>query len=286
MAEVQPSTTQERAKNSPHSQQQQFHCEKKAKILEQGQRQGTSHKNLQPGLQNPKHSVGCHGKCIPDGQKNDRIAEKGGSQTKILEIMSNILDGIPTLYIAINDLKSHISDKNSSICNNLEINDLSLSQMNETLMCFEKISRTLKASNNYNSFVNKLNEQSVIIKELTDKYFKFNIDDTIETTIKKAINIIKGDNNKVLHDISNSFNEVKTYTISLKKCFDTSQQEESKLTMKFNQITSDNTRQTELFQELTHKEYMYKIEVINLIQSFQHELRNSQRFSKSKINDI
>ncbi|MBW0514763.1 hypothetical protein O181_054478 [Austropuccinia psidii MF-1] len=31
---------------------------------------------------------------------------------------------------------------------------------------------------------------------------------------------------------------------------------------------------------------MYKIEVINSIQSFQHELRNSQRFSKSKTNDI
>ena len=41
-----------------------------------------------------------------------------------------------------------------------------------------------------------------------------------------------------------------------------------------------------LWQELTHKEDMYKIEVINLIQSFQHEYRNSQRCSNSKINDI
>ncbi|MBW0545217.1 hypothetical protein O181_084932 [Austropuccinia psidii MF-1] len=56
--------------------------------------------------------------------------------------------------------------------------------------------------------------------------------------------------------------------------------------MKLNQVTADNTRQTELWQELTHKEDMYKIEVINLIQALQHEYRNSQRFSNSKMNDI
>ncbi|MBW0547234.1 hypothetical protein O181_086949 [Austropuccinia psidii MF-1] len=56
--------------------------------------------------------------------------------------------------------------------------------------------------------------------------------------------------------------------------------------MKLNQVTSDNTRQTELWNELTIKEDMYKIEVISLIQSFQHELRNSQRCSKNKMNDI
>ncbi|MBW0497427.1 hypothetical protein O181_037142 [Austropuccinia psidii MF-1] len=56
--------------------------------------------------------------------------------------------------------------------------------------------------------------------------------------------------------------------------------------MKLNQVISDNTRQTELWQELTQKEDMYKIEVINLIQSFQNELRNSQRCSNSKMNDI
>ncbi|MBW0507546.1 hypothetical protein O181_047261 [Austropuccinia psidii MF-1] len=56
--------------------------------------------------------------------------------------------------------------------------------------------------------------------------------------------------------------------------------------MKLSQVTSDNTRQTELWQELTHKEDMYKIEVINLIQSFKHEPRNSQRCSNSKMNDI
>ncbi|MBW0505246.1 hypothetical protein O181_044961 [Austropuccinia psidii MF-1] len=56
--------------------------------------------------------------------------------------------------------------------------------------------------------------------------------------------------------------------------------------MKFNQVTTDNTRKTELWKELTHKEDMYRIEVINLIQSFQHELRNSQSCSNSKMNDI
>ncbi|MBW0555491.1 hypothetical protein O181_095206 [Austropuccinia psidii MF-1] len=56
--------------------------------------------------------------------------------------------------------------------------------------------------------------------------------------------------------------------------------------MKSNQVLSDNTRQTELWQESTNKEAIYKIEVINLIQSFQHDFRNSQRCSNSKMNDI
>ncbi|MBW0491069.1 hypothetical protein O181_030784 [Austropuccinia psidii MF-1] len=56
--------------------------------------------------------------------------------------------------------------------------------------------------------------------------------------------------------------------------------------MKLNQFTADNTRKTELWQELTHKEDMYKMEVINLIQAFQHEFRNSQRCGNSKMNDI
>ncbi|MBW0539798.1 hypothetical protein O181_079513 [Austropuccinia psidii MF-1] len=201
-------------------------------------------------------------------------------------MISDILDYIPNFYIAINDMKNHISDKNSSIFNNLKTNNLSLIHINETLICLEKVLRTIRTFNNENLFANKLNEQSAIIKELTEKYSKFNIDDIIETRIKKAINIIKEDNKKVLDDMGNSFTEVKTYTISLKKCFDTSQQEVSKLTMKLNQVTSDETRQTELWQELKHKEDMYKIEVINLIQSFQQEFRNSQRCSNSKMNDI
>ncbi|MBW0567699.1 hypothetical protein O181_107414 [Austropuccinia psidii MF-1] len=126
----------------------------------------------------------------------------------------------------------------------------------------------MKTPNNENSLGNKINEQSAIIKELTDKYSKFNIDDIIETRTKQAINIIKEDNKKLLDEISNSFTEVSTYTIALKKCFDASQEEISKLTMKLNQVTADRTRQTELWQELTHKEDMYKIEIINSIQDF------------------
>ncbi|MBW0515570.1 hypothetical protein O181_055285 [Austropuccinia psidii MF-1] len=115
--------------------------------------------------------------------------------------------------------------------------------MTETLMCFENVLRTIEASNNENSFGNKSNEQSAIIKELTDRYSKLNIDDIIETRIKQAINIINKDNKKVLHDITNYFTEAKAYTIALKKSFDTSQQEVSKFKMKLNQVTSDNTTQ-------------------------------------------
>ncbi|MBW0584588.1 hypothetical protein O181_124303 [Austropuccinia psidii MF-1] len=103
----------------------------------QGQRQGINHKTLQPGLQNPKDSAAFHGKCISDGQNNDGITAKGGSQIKISEMISDIFDAIPELYEAINDVKSHISDKNSSIFNNLKTKKLSLSQINETLMCFD-----------------------------------------------------------------------------------------------------------------------------------------------------
>ncbi|MBW0556587.1 hypothetical protein O181_096302 [Austropuccinia psidii MF-1] len=158
--------------------------------------------------------------------------------------------------------------------------------MNETVMCFANVLRTIKTFNNDNSFSNKINELFAIIKKLTDKYSKFNIDDIIETRIKQTINIIKKDNKKVLDDISNPFTEVKTYTIALKKSFDASQEEVSKLSMKLNQVTAENTRQTELWRELTHKEDMYKTEVINLIQGFQHGYRNSQRCSNGKMNDI
>ncbi|MBW0580377.1 hypothetical protein O181_120092 [Austropuccinia psidii MF-1] len=56
--------------------------------------------------------------------------------------------------------------------------------------------------------------------------------------------------------------------------------------MKLNQITSDNTRETELWQELTQTEDNHKTNVINSIQSLQHEFRNSQRCYISKMNDI
>ncbi|MBW0538269.1 hypothetical protein O181_077984 [Austropuccinia psidii MF-1] len=248
MEEKQPSTTQASAKNSPSSQQQKFQHEKSAKSSKQGQRQSKSPKNLQPGLQNLKDSEKFHGRCIPGGQNNDGITKKGGSQIKISEIISDIFDSIPELYEARNGVKPHVSDKNSSICNNLKTNNLSVSQINETLMCFEKSSRKIKTSNNKNSFGNKINEQSAIIKELTEKYLTFNIDEIIETRIQQAICTIKEEEKSVLENISKSFTEVKKYTITLKKCFETSQEEISKLTMKLNQITSDNTRQTELWK--------------------------------------
>ncbi|MBW0550448.1 hypothetical protein O181_090163 [Austropuccinia psidii MF-1] len=83
MEEKQPPTTQAGAKNSHTSQKQKFQHEKAATSSEKGQRKSTSYKTLQPGLQNPKDSEACNGKCISDGQNNDGITEKGGSKTKI-----------------------------------------------------------------------------------------------------------------------------------------------------------------------------------------------------------
>ncbi|MBW0562080.1 hypothetical protein O181_101795 [Austropuccinia psidii MF-1] len=79
MEENQPSTTKASAKTSPSGQKQQFQREKAAKNSKQGQREGTSPKTLQPGLQDSKDSAGCHGKCISDGQNHDGITEEGGS---------------------------------------------------------------------------------------------------------------------------------------------------------------------------------------------------------------
>ncbi|MBW0500396.1 hypothetical protein O181_040111 [Austropuccinia psidii MF-1] len=98
-----PYTTQTSAKNSPSGQKQQFQREKAATSPEQGQRKGTSHKTLQPGLQDSKDS---------DGQNNDGITKEGGRQIQISEMISDIFDSIPEFYEAINDIKSHISDKN------------------------------------------------------------------------------------------------------------------------------------------------------------------------------
>ncbi|MBW0575385.1 hypothetical protein O181_115100 [Austropuccinia psidii MF-1] len=120
MEEKQPSTTKASAKNSPNSQQQQFQHEEAATSYKPGKRHGTSHKTLQPGLQDPKYSEGCHGKCISDGQSNYGITKKGGSRIQISEMISDIFDSIPTLYEAINDPKTHVSDKHLSICNNLK----------------------------------------------------------------------------------------------------------------------------------------------------------------------
>ncbi|MBW0511431.1 hypothetical protein O181_051146 [Austropuccinia psidii MF-1] len=76
MEEKKPSITQASTKNSHSSQQKQFKHEKASTIPEQGQRQSTSYKTLQLGIQNPKNSAGCHGKCISDAQNNDEIEEK------------------------------------------------------------------------------------------------------------------------------------------------------------------------------------------------------------------
>ncbi|MBW0558155.1 hypothetical protein O181_097870 [Austropuccinia psidii MF-1] len=51
----------------------------------------------------------------------DGITEKGGSQIKISDIISDIFYYIPELYEDINDVKTQVSDKNSSICNNLKV---------------------------------------------------------------------------------------------------------------------------------------------------------------------
>ncbi|MBW0582848.1 hypothetical protein O181_122563 [Austropuccinia psidii MF-1] len=202
MEEAQRSTTQASAKNSPSGQQQQCQCEKAATISKKGQRKGTSPQTLQPGLQDSKHSTGCHGKSVSDGQNNDGITKERGCHIKISEMISDIFNSIPELYEAITDVKSHLSDKNTSICDNLKTHNLSLSQINETLKCFERVLRKIKTSNNENSFGNKINKQSDIIKELTDKYSKFNIDDMIEARIKQVINNIKEDNKKALEDLS------------------------------------------------------------------------------------
>ncbi|MBW0498282.1 hypothetical protein O181_037997 [Austropuccinia psidii MF-1] len=56
--------------------------------------------------------------------------------------------------------------------------------------------------------------------------------------------------------------------------------------MKLDQITSDNTRQTRLWEELTDSEDNDKTNVMNSMQNLQHEFRNSQRCRNSKMNHI
>ena len=56
--------------------------------------------------------------------------------------------------------------------------------------------------------------------------------------------------------------------------------------MKLTQVNCDTTRQTELWKEMTIKEDMYKIELINLIQDFHYEVRNFNRCNTSKMNEI
>ncbi|MBW0513502.1 hypothetical protein O181_053217 [Austropuccinia psidii MF-1] len=74
--EKKPSTTQTSLKTSPNSQKQKSQHEKSFKDSEQGQSKGTSHKTMQPVLQNPKYSAGFNGKCVSDGQNHDGMKEK------------------------------------------------------------------------------------------------------------------------------------------------------------------------------------------------------------------
>ncbi|MBW0588470.1 hypothetical protein O181_128185 [Austropuccinia psidii MF-1] len=138
MEEKQPSTTQTSVKNSPSGQQQQFQREKAATSSKQGKREGTSLKALQPGIQDSKDSVGCHEKCISDGQSHDGITEEGGSQSKIPEMIYDIFDSIPELYEAINNMKKHLSDKNGTICDKIKPNSLILCKLMKHLCVLKR----------------------------------------------------------------------------------------------------------------------------------------------------
>ncbi|MBW0484476.1 hypothetical protein O181_024191 [Austropuccinia psidii MF-1] len=57
---------------------------------------------------------------VSDGHNHDGNGENRGSQIKISEIISEILNGILDLYIAKNYVKNHIYGQNSDICNNIK----------------------------------------------------------------------------------------------------------------------------------------------------------------------
>ncbi|MBW0493714.1 hypothetical protein O181_033429 [Austropuccinia psidii MF-1] len=134
MEEKQPSTTQASPKNSPNSQQQKFQCEKPAT----SQKASHQPQSLTARATGSQIFNRMPWNCISDGQNNDGITEEGGSQIKISDMISDIFDSIPELYEVINDIKTCVSDKNSSICTNLKAINLSLSQINGTLKCFQK----------------------------------------------------------------------------------------------------------------------------------------------------
>ncbi|MBW0568221.1 hypothetical protein O181_107936 [Austropuccinia psidii MF-1] len=56
--------------------------------------------------------------------------------------------------------------------------------------------------------------------------------------------------------------------------------------MKLNEVIFDNTKQTELWNELKYKEDDHKNNLMSSIKSFKDELRNSQKCNISKMNDI
>ncbi|MBW0590976.1 hypothetical protein O181_130691, partial [Austropuccinia psidii MF-1] len=76
MEEKQPSTTQKIAKNSPSGQQKQFQHAKAATSPEQGQRKGTSHKTLQPGLQDAMENVFQMARTMMELQKKEEARLK------------------------------------------------------------------------------------------------------------------------------------------------------------------------------------------------------------------
>ncbi|MBW0531037.1 hypothetical protein O181_070752 [Austropuccinia psidii MF-1] len=76
MEEKQPFTTQKSAKNSPSGQQQKFQHEKAATSPEQWQRKGTSHKPLQPGLQDAMENVFQMARTMMELQKKEEARLK------------------------------------------------------------------------------------------------------------------------------------------------------------------------------------------------------------------
>ncbi|MBW0586783.1 hypothetical protein O181_126498 [Austropuccinia psidii MF-1] len=76
MEETQPSTTQAGSKNSPSGQQQKFQREKAATSSKQGQRKGTSHQALQPGLQDAMENVFQMARTMMELQKKEEARLK------------------------------------------------------------------------------------------------------------------------------------------------------------------------------------------------------------------
>ncbi|MBW0494269.1 hypothetical protein O181_033984 [Austropuccinia psidii MF-1] len=140
-------------KTAPIAGSSHSNIKKQPQAQKKGKGKAPATKSYIQGYRIPTIHQDAMEKRVSDGKNYDGITEKGGSQIKISEIIYDILGGIPNLYIAKNDVKRPISDKNSSIFDNINTNNLSLSQINETLMCFEKGSGTIKTSNNEINFV-------------------------------------------------------------------------------------------------------------------------------------
>ncbi|MBW0477507.1 hypothetical protein O181_017222 [Austropuccinia psidii MF-1] len=119
MEKKQPSTTQTSAETTPNSQQQQFQCEKAATASEQGKNARHQPQDHTARARESQRFNRITWKFFSSIQTHDGVTEKGGSQIEISEIISEILDCNKNFYITINDVKSHISGRNPSICNNI-----------------------------------------------------------------------------------------------------------------------------------------------------------------------